>query len=145
MTDTQEGEAVSKEVVDQMLPYFWKFARAKTSLEERHIVRQAFATISRQLAEAQAERDSALERLAVTHHEHCKLTVALAEAQGVIERLRALLTDAPILVIDERAATLLGEDVALAYRAAVLEWHPKAKAALSPPREQHPAAKEPRS
>lgn len=58
-----------------------------------------------------------------------------AEAEN--ERLRALLEDTPVLVIDARAAKLLGEDVALAYRAAVMEWHPKLKAALEQNGDDH--------
>lgn len=47
------------------------------------------------------------------------------------ERLRALLTDAPVLVINERYAAVIGEDVCLAYMQAIREWHPKVQAALT--------------
>lgn len=48
-----------------------------------------------------------------------------------VERLRALLTDAPVLIINERYAAVIGEDVCLAYMQAIREWHPKVQAALT--------------
>ena len=51
-------------------------------------------------------------------------------AADEIERLRALLHDAPILIIDKRAAALLGEKEAIAYATAVEAWHSKAKVAV---------------
>jgi ABC-type sugar transport system ATPase subunit len=54
-----------------------------------------------------------------------------------IERLRAendvlrgLVRDAPIILIDESAAEVRGEEKLVAYIQAVREWTPKAKAAL---------------
>lgn len=47
-----------------------------------------------------------------------------------IERLRRLLIDAPVLIIDERNARALGEQEALVYMQALRAWHPKVQAAL---------------
>lgn len=47
-----------------------------------------------------------------------------------IGRLRRLLIDAPVLIIDERNARLLGEQEALVYMQALRAWHPKVQAAL---------------
>jgi flagellar biosynthesis regulator FlbT len=47
-----------------------------------------------------------------------------------IAALRALLADAPILVINERVARMFEEGVCLEYMKQVREWHPKVKAAL---------------
>lgn len=53
-----------------------------------------------------------------------------ADAADEIEKLRALLRDAPILVIDVKAAHARGEKEAVEYARLVVEWHPKAKAML---------------
>ena len=50
---------------------------------------------------------------------------------GEIEEAFALLKDAPVLLIDVRAAKIKNDEVALDYARLLLDWAPKAKALLA--------------
>ena len=53
-----------------------------------------------------------------------------AVAREIVEAF-ALLKDAPVLLIDVRAATMKNDEVALDYARLLLDWAPKAKALLA--------------
>lgn len=55
----------------------------------------------------------------------------ILRAAAEIARLRQIIAQTPILVIDRAAALLLGEDVALKYARDVAAWYPEAKAAIA--------------
>lgn len=61
---------------------------------------------------------------------------AIDAQRAEIERLRRLLVDVPVLIINERNARVLGEKEALGYMQALREWHPKVQEALALPPQQ---------
>ena len=64
------------------------------------------------------------------HDSPLPMEYLMDDAADEIELLRRLLTETPVLIIDERAARLMGEDKALAYMEELRKWHPRVQAAL---------------
>jgi len=105
--------------------------------------RGTISTLQQENAKLQ-ERVGGLERSITFLHENAasayessyrvsitELETELTAAKEENERLRALLIGTPVLIIDEMASNLLGEDHAVAYMKLLREWKPKVDAALA--------------
>ncbi len=69
-------------------------------------------------------------------HDGQRLVLDPVKVRVEIERLRALLRDAPVLVVDRLAASMRGEREVAEYAKLLALWAPKARAAIGCNNEQ---------